>query len=193
MAAAYWTLGDRDEFHDVMLTHKHELLQQHLTNERFIHKSIRHKALAAMQGMDDYNQYLAPSLGGVEPLIVDCSQTKAISFYFVAARPASRTSVSRFTVSYEWKNPANSKPASTRSKVLTAEDSRGTYDLERDRVRRVYTAYLPLSNSRRVDGRWTLTIRHREHELHKEIFDVRGCSGTGVPDWYQEGKPTNES
>ncbi len=175
-----------------MTTHKDELLQDSKAGN-YLYSAIPHKAVAAMHGLDDYNRFMARPMGGKTPLEVACRDTYSILFYFVAARPASRTSVSRFTVSYEWNKPDIRTSAATKSKVLTGADSSAVYDVKQKRGRRVYRARLPLQDARRIDGRWTLVIRHRGHELHREVFDVRGCSDTGVPDWYLEGDPTTES
>ena len=175
-AVVYWPVEPSKEFRATMMSFENEFLQQSKSATRYVTGATLHKSLAAMQGIEDYNKFMARPTGGEPPLLVDCRSTGEIWFVFVAGRPSSKRSVSRFTMSYEFTNPMIDGKAGRKAEVLTSSDSFFVADAERRRGRPMYVASLSFDDERNSDGLWTLTISHRGHEKHTEQFDVRGCS-----------------
>ena len=132
-------------------------------------------SLYAMRGNGAYSEQVREPMGGSVPHPVDCKATDSFAVVFIAGRPASQNSVSRFKLRYDWTYEGNGNQKNV-TRFHTGQDRLSLVDVDTGERQRFWLASMKFSDKRRVEGVWSLDISYRGQKVHTEKFEVSNCS-----------------
>lgn len=137
-------------------------------------------ASAAAAAYDNavYNDNFRRPTNGATRHAVNCERAESLALTFIAGWRKGERSVSSMKLRVDWQHDSIEGRRGRDKVFLKTRDAFAVYDAEQERYRSIFVAALGLidrNEARKVDGTWTLTISFRGDELHREVFELRGC------------------
>lgn len=145
-------------------------------DDQFDWEKVVHAYLA---GRPIYNSVFRHPSGPLSTITTSCNWTRSIGVYFQVDSEVQEGKARR-PLRFSWLHQGidPEKPVLNRfRRSWFMPESQGVL---------LYSDFLDLTEGRRVDGDWILTVHNLGEEIYREEFELIDCNVPYAPDWYED-------
>lgn len=134
---------------------------------------------AHLAGRPVYSSVFRQPSGPLSSIVTSCNSTRSIGVYIQVIAEI-KEGKARRPLRFSWSHTGidPEKPVLNRF--------RRSWFLPEVQGVLLYSNFLELTDKRRIDGEWILTVHYLGEEIYREEFELIDCDVPYAPDWYED-------